>query len=856
MIPRRLAIRNFMCYREVIPPLHFDGIHTACIAGDNGHGKSALIDAITWALWGKSRAKNDDELIYQNQTEMEVEFDFSIRGQTYRVIRKHSRPKLRGRSPQTSLDLLIDTGDGFRLISGNTKAETQRKIIDILHMDYETFINSAFLRQGNADEFTRKQPSKRKEVLASILRLSLYDELETHAKELAREKEAEGKSLELALENMSEEIAKKPTFEAELREAESELQRFGEELKRQELKLKELRGKREVLESKRSELAQLEEQITNIKRVKEQFEEVVRRHQSKVEGYEKLISNRATIEEGHARLSEAKSLVEALDAKLKEHSLLTKEKYELEMKITQMSQELSREQAVLKNKFNELKAKGEKLLQLEEELRGVRKELSLLEREEEALKERKKVEEKLRASVHQLEIDKRRFEEEVKEIEEKLKLLSTQTGARCPLCESKLGEEGLNLIKEKYGAEKEKKIKLISSIEGELAEKRASLESLGAELLGLEAELSKKKAEVQAKESLKGREIAEAKEAQAELSGLEDRLFQISTQLKEGQFAPLEKQRLAEVEGRLRELSYDSEEHDRARERFSRLSPYEELKRQLEEAQSLIGQEKEALLKAKEALEEQRALLETSNRKVEHLKEELSSFESVMEALAKAEGYYQELRLKREQVQQRVGSARSGLERCLELEVKKKESEKALDKIRREAGIYKELAQAFGKGGVQALIIERALPEIENEANELLSRMTDGRMHIQISPQRETKKGDAIETLDINISDELGTRSYELFSGGEAFRINFAIRIALSKLLARRAGAPLSTLIIDEGFGTQDSTGIEKLKEAINSIKDDFEKIFVITHIEELRDAFPTKINVTKTDSGSTIEIS
>ncbi len=133
--------------------------------------------------------------------------------------------------------------------------------------------------------------------------------------------------------------------------------------------------------------------------------------------------------------------------------------------------------------------------------------------------------------------------------------------------------------------------------------------------------------------------------------------------------------------------------------------------------------------------------------------------------------------------------------------------------------------------------------------------MTDNRMNIKIETQRETKTGDTVETLDIKIADELGTRNYEMFSGGEAFRINFAIRIALSKLLARRAGAPLPTLIIDEGFGTQDSAGLEKLKEAIISIQDDFKKIIVITHIEELRDAFPTRIDVIKTAEGSTIEV-
>ena len=148
-----------------------------------------------------------------------------------------------------------------------------------------------------------------------------------------------------------------------------------------------------------------------------------------------------------------------------------------------------------------------------------------------------------------------------------------------------------------------------------------------------------------------------------------------------------------------------------------------------------------------------------------------------------------------------------------------------------------------------------ALPEIEDETNRLLSRMTDNRMHVKFETQRETKKGNVIETLDINISDELGTRNYEMFSGGEAFRINFAIRIALSKLLAKRAGAPLPTLIVDEGFGTQDSAGLEKVKETINSVQDDFEKIIVITHIEEFRDAFPTRIDAVKTAEGSTLSV-
>ena len=150
------------------------------------------------------------------------------------------------------------------------------------------------------------------------------------------------------------------------------------------------------------------------------------------------------------------------------------------------------------------------------------------------------------------------------------------------------------------------------------------------------------------------------------------------------------------------------------------------------------------------------------------------------------------------------------------------------------------------------MIIETAIPEIEEEANRILSRMTDGRMHVKFETQRDVRSGvGTIETLDIKIADELGTRSYEMFSGGESFRVNFAIRIALSRLLAHRAGTRLQTLVVDEGFGSQDQEGRDRIVEAIQAIEAEFEKILIITHLEDLRERFPVRIEVTKTAAGS-----
>lgn len=158
---------------------------------------------------------------------------------------------------------------------------------------------------------------------------------------------------------------------------------------------------------------------------------------------------------------------------------------------------------------------------------------------------------------------------------------------------------------------------------------------------------------------------------------------------------------------------------------------------------------------------------------------------------------------------------------------------------------------------MQALLIEQAVPEIEMRANELLERLTGGEMRVELPTQRQNKSSDTVrETLDIRIQDNAGERPYDNFSGGEQFRVNFAIRLALSQLLANRAGARLQTLVIDEGFGSQDPQGRQRLVEAINTIQEEFKVILVITHIDELRDAFPTRIEVEKRPSGSAILVS
>ena len=204
-----------MCYRQAA--LDFAGIRVACLAGENGAGKSALLDAITWALWGRARAKRDDELIHLGEDEMAVEFAFELGEQTYRVLLQRKA----GKRGSTLLDLQVQDGGRWHSLAESGVRATQARIDRLLRLDYETFVNSAFLRQGRADEFTVKTPAERKRVLGDILGLDRWTAYEERAKERLRAVQNEAEVIELRLQEIEAELARRPAYEEDLQAAQA-----------------------------------------------------------------------------------------------------------------------------------------------------------------------------------------------------------------------------------------------------------------------------------------------------------------------------------------------------------------------------------------------------------------------------------------------------------------------------------------------------------------------------------------------------------------------------------------------------------------------------------------------------------
>ncbi|MEG3970360.1 AAA family ATPase [Microcoleus sp. T2B6] len=222
----------------------------------------------------------------------------------------------------------------------------------------------------------------------------------------------------------------------------------------------------------------------------------------------------------------------------------------------------------------------------------------------------------------------------------------------------------------------------------------------------------------------------------------------------------------------------------------------------------------------------------------------------------------QQISRRRQQLDQHLGSLgrlQQQQQNLETLQVQLVAQKEQMQVAKRQQRVYQELGQAFGKNGIQALMIENVLPQLEAETNQILSRLSANQLHVQFITQRAAASKKAtklIDTLDILIADARGTRAYETYSGGEAFRINFAIRLALARLLSQRAGTALQMLIIDEGFGTQDAEGCDRLIAAINAIASDFACILTVTHMPHLKEAFQARIEVSKTAQGSCINLS
>lgn len=855
MIPTKLELKNFLAYQSP-DPLNLEDLHLACLTGENGAGKSSLLDAISWALWGKARTRSDDDLIHLGQEEMVVTLDFVQDRQRFRVTRKRKLGRMRqdGRRGQGQSELFLfcydDSRKSYVIINEPSMRETQTRINQLLRLDHEIFVNSAFLQQGQADAFTTKTPTQRKEILSEILGLNRWAKYEEKAKDDLRQIQHEMNLLTTRINEIENELSEEPALKLELEQSQIQLEDAKIAVEQAENRLAEIQGADVELRSVQDLLASANYNMREREKDIASLREELQRHQTRLAQYQQILVNADAIKEGYAQLEEARSADLALGDKLRELNALNQHIAMLERQLSDARQEIELELAELRTSIendNQVVIAGDQAKADWQAVDDMILKLEALEKNRDSLRENVQNLKEEQAALH---ATNQTLKVEMDEIDKRLKMIKTSSEPHCPVCLQPLDETHKHELHEKFQAEGTQRGDTFRANKKRIEVITAEVRELENAIADAEKEL-KTLPNFRTRQGASEQQMTSASEAEQRIQANQAKLDELYNILHEERFAEEVRHQLGDAYGERDSLGYDSETHDVVRENLSAYLVYQDRAKELEFAQQAIPQVEELLQTTEKRLERtEKSLQEYTTQATAH-QAEIERLQLKVVEMRRRQDEVSRQRTLFRNAEEKVISVEQHLRSLAQMrERRTKMMERQLE-LKEKESIYEQLKIAFSSKGVPAMIIEAAIPELEDASNRLLSRMTSNRMHLRFDTQREKKTGGMIETLDILISDELGTRDYSLFSGGEAFRVNFAIRVALSQMLARRAGAQLRTLFIDEGFGTQDTVGRERLVEAITSIQDDFDLILVITHIDELRDAFPALIEVTKTPKGS-----
>lgn len=852
MIPRLLQIRGFLSYNQPAE-IDFSQIRVACISGENGAGKSSLLDAVTWALFGKARGSGETLINTIGGNKLaEVAFEFEYESALYRVIRTLER----GKTGRVEFLIRDSERDAWRTLTENTLSNTNKLIIRTLHLDYDTFVNVSFFLQGKADLFTSQTPKNRKQILGNILELDIWDRYKELANERWKYLAQSNQFHENRLSEIDQELAEEEQRRLQLESASGKLTVAEQAYQTQSAQMNEAKILAERLNGLRSELNLLTGNFNRLQTSVQNDQARLEQQEKEIEAQRAILATEADVMSRFSVYETVKKNNEEMASKAIAYTRVTQEKDQFVNRLQHLRSRLDAEQESLNRDLKELQAASQNYDQRVQDLAELSKkqltlESSIAQKDTVALR----LNEAYRAGVR-LSEDRSAGKSRLDDIRRRMdNLTAAGYGSPCPFCGRELDEAH----SEKYLAQLKTEAEEISlalnrlnadleqnhADQAALRQKQEMISAQEAENLRLVRQIEQLKAYITQVESKRANETA-AKSRLAEIQGI----------IQNHSFGSDERQKIAELDASLRQIDYDLSAHLKNQQKEKELSDVVAQRNQIVLAKSRLSQ-----------LEENKAALETSvaennvelQKQQEGIRIAEETFQSVSQGLPDMDQLQADLqestkvlnaaRLEFNTAKQRFSVLDS-------LKAEKKELQAKIDSAKLMIRRLKTLEQAFSKNGIPALLIEEALPEIEEQTNQMLGRLTDGRMSVNIRTQTGLKTRDELkETLEIFINDENGTRPYEMFSGGEMFRVNFSIRLALANLLAKRAGARMQMLVIDEGFGSQDAEGRQRLIEAITAIQEDYESILVITHLEELKDAFPQRIEVAKGDNGSTVTV-
>lgn len=780
-----LKIRNFRVLRAV--DLEF-GNAVIGIIGNNGAGKSSIVEAISWALYGHQAARSARNEIKSSlaaaHEDCEVTLDFSVNGESYRVIRT-----LVGKRERAEVQLF--RGEASESVG---VTETRRYVGELLGLDWRGFLTSFLARQQELNALSDLPPARRRDHLAGMLGIERLDRVITRVKEESRLDREKAELLSGRLsesDQMEKRIAELSMKQVELTQLVANLEVRN---KKAEEQVRQTTAKYTTLQTSHSVWSQLTAQMAAMQTS----------HQRLQKRLEQLRAETARLSEQANEADRLKGTVAELPGlrRCLDDLKTARGRLELQRQLTTQSDDLVAESAELEKALSSTRSELERLTK---ELDGIPAEVS-----ERSVQMNHKLEEareeysRCRGQGVSLAEQAAKLERQIEQI---AKLGPDST---CDRCLRPLGDD-LPSIRRHLNEERRR----LAEQDHELSE---GLEKLKAE----GAVLKKESARLQASES-RQKELRIKKEAvgqsERELLG---RKGDISRRLAD----------VADSLSKIGSAEYDSDQ-------FSQLTKQVAL---LELEETRLNQLLGALARKPEVEEEAReteAGIAGSDRLLAEIEAERQALDYSEARFEAARSEFEQAQTKLEEIRPELVAGQTQLEvAAVELEAQG-ERLADLNKIReqvdslRDDQYYEEkLGRLFGE--FRDYLVSQIRPTLADFSSRLISEMTEGRYSMV----------ELDEKYNLRLFDGGQFYGIDRFSGGEKDLANLSLRLAISLALTESAGLDRSFIILDEVFGSQDTRRKELILSALNNLKQRFPQIILITHVEDIRDQVETLIEV------------
>ncbi|MBD3234673.1 MAG: AAA family ATPase [candidate division Zixibacteria bacterium] len=776
MIIRSLQLKNFR--RFINCELEFpEGI--IGFVGSNGAGKSTIVEAISWVLFGNTAARSGkDEIRYahaDSAAECQVIMDFELENNQYRIVRT-----LKGRTFTADASLF----SGNKLIAKSAKGTTS-EVVKILGMDLKNFRISFFAKQKELNALSDIIPSERERHIIQLLGISDIDEAIKLIRRDSSQRETKIESNLKFMESIS-------TIDADIEKLEKELTTLNNRID----------TGRKVTEERKSKADQARKEFAEANTNKEKYQKLhsqMEKAKDQVENYE-------------ASLKDFKSQAESLERFRKEAANLENETAKYES--LKQSIEAQREMALKYNDLLAKRARFQELLnernQLEEEVAELNKEVSIGADIENKLGKADNESKSLSSDINSKQDRLTELNSQVKSRSDKLKELQEQLDniqnlgpdSVCDRCLRPMGDD-YNSIYNHLQSE-------IIELEKERADTQQKLRAAKDEMKELN---NRKKTLDKSIQELNNRQ-ASIRRASKSLEAEKRRLHKT-----EESIAKIEKE-ISELE----KLKYDPDMHKKIKAEFENVAAlrdkYIGLSQRIESLKDVpqkITDTQDLVSKLKEHIDK----LQKEIREVDYSPQEYAKAEKEKEETGKkyqkAQLTLKDLESQLKMAEKDISHARKELETKDRLTKEVQSLRKEKERLLRLEGIFKQFRED---------LVGRIRPALSVKSSEYLDMLTDGNY-----PEMEVGEG-----YKLLIEDNGSKYEIERFSGGEKDIANLCLRLAISELAWENRDTTFSFIVLDEIFGSLDNERREAVLNALGKLKQRFKQIFVITHLEDIKD--------------------